>query len=457
MVVCLAVGIAVGSSLALGDLLQWFMLTAAVIVTMLVGRWPVVQSCALGLCFILLGMLVAKPPAQTAKGVWIEAVVASAPIEKPKTMMVYLLLPTTGERHRCYLWKEERSRQLCIGDNVMVRLNAEGTDTLTQNEQWITFVRSSDWHAGGDGWNHLTHLQRLRLRALQWREQLVQRLQAGGNDDAQAVLAAMALGRKDALSPALRRTYATTGASHILALSGLHLGIIYMLLSFLMIGRRRYWLSQVIIVLAVWAFALLTGFSTSIVRASVMISLYALFALGGRRRAPLGVLSFTAMVMLLADSRSLFDVGFQLSFMAMLGILLFMPLFMGFTSARWMMAHRVVRWLYGLLAVSLAAQIGTAPLVAYHFGYFSPWFLITNMVVVPAATVILCGALLTLAVPALAGLLLTLTGWLNGALQAISTLPFASIGVLQPTVLQVFLFYLSAAVVYVLLRRWLMV
>ncbi len=387
--------------------------------------------------------IASKDDERLADGVWTEAVVASPPTEKPKTMMTDLLLPSTGERRRCFIWKDEHSQGLDVGDNLLVCIRDS------------QFISRDCWHLGGDGFSHLSNIQRLRLRALQWRSTLVQRIISPDDDsDAQAVLAAMVLGDKSALSKELRATYSATGASHILALSGLHLGIIYLLLTRLTLGRRRMWLTQVPVVLGIWAFALITGLSTSVVRAAMMISLYAVFSLGGRRQSPLGVLSFTAIIMLLFNSDSLYDIGFQLSFMAMLGILIFVPLFERMVSIRWLMEHRVVKWLMAMMTMSVAAQLTTAPLVAYHFGRFSTYFLLTNLLAIPIATLILYVAVATLIVPAIAGVLGWLAGVLNAVLGWVSGLPLASIEGLHPSLLQVAMMYLLEAVFFLILWRY---
>ena len=215
--------------------------------------------------------LLAPDERRVPDGQWTEAVVASVPADKPKTLQVFLLLTETGERRRCYFWKDERSLQLRAGDNLKVRIS----DGM--------FVRYDGWQRGGDGWNNISHLQRLRIKALVLRNRLLQRLQVDDDDEAQALIAAMVLGDKSALTPELRSRFNTTGAAHVLALSGLHLSIIYLLLTRLTLARRRTWLSQGLIILAVWAYALLTGLPTSLIRAATMITVYALFSLRGGR------------------------------------------------------------------------------------------------------------------------------------------------------------------------------
>ena len=284
------------------------------------------------------------------------------------------------------------------------------------------------------------------------REVLLQRFaEAGLADDNYAIVAAMVLGDKSALSRDIKNTYSVTGASHVLALSGLHLGIIYALLSFLVVGRRWQFLTQILIILSIWAFVFLVGMPTSVVRAAVMLTVYALLALGHRNKMSINTLAFTAIVMLLFQPSALFTISFQMSFMAVLSILLFMPLFEGVFSEEYLMTHRWVKWLWGMVAVSCAAQIGVAPLIAYYFGRFSCWFLLTNFIVIPAAMLILYLSLLVLLVPQLAFLLVQVVSGLNSALAKIAQLPGASIDGLHPTLTQTVLVYVFIHCVYVLL------
>ena len=273
--------------------------------------------------------------------------------------------------------------------------------------------------------------------------------------DEYAVLAAMTLGDKSAMTQELRDVYAVSGASHVLALSGLHLGIIYMLLSLLVVGRRFRVVTQLLAVAAIWAFVLLVGLPASVVRSAVMISAYALVSLAGHRRMSLNALALAALCILLVNPDSLFDVGFQLSFTAMLAILLLLPLVDKQRIQRFLFDRPLLRWLWGLTTVSLAAQVGVAPLIAYYFGRFSTYFLLTNLIVIPAAMAILFLALLALLLPASGVLLLQVTAWLNAALTLIaSRLPLASIERLHPSALQTAMVYVIIVSVYLIMIRY---
>ena len=333
------------------------------------------------------------------------------------------------------LWRYEQLQSAVIG-LCMVVLGA----LLMQRAQQASLEPSS--------------LDRSKTYFLEQRTKLLDRLSESGVDGSvYAVVAAMSLGDKSQLTKELKDTYAVSGASHILALSGLHLGIIYTLLSLLLSHRRWQVVSQVVIIVCIWSFVFLVGISASVVRSAVMFTIYALLSLGHRDKMSVNILAFAAIVMLLFNPMSLFDLGFQLSFMAVLAILLFYPLFESVWSQAFLLDHRIFRWLWMMLTVSCAAQIGVAPLIAYYFGRFSNYFLLANLVVVPAATLILYLSLLVLLIPSFAYLLIYIVEALNRLLTGIATLPGASIEGLHPTLLQVWMTYVIIGAVYCLLIR----
>ncbi|MBQ3629659.1 MAG: ComEC/Rec2 family competence protein [Prevotella sp.] len=428
-------------------------LVATLVAAWMLRRTPVVQSLVICAAFFEMGLLAESSQrhypeglgdAPSAEGIQggLEAVVMSEPTEKPKTLMMDLTLPRLGETRRCYIWKDSLSRQLTLGDALTVRLN-DGH-----------FVRWDGWQPGGNGLQQLSPLQRVRLRALLLRHRLLSRYRLlNVGDEQYAVLAAMTLGDKSALTNELRQTYSVAGASHILALSGLHLGIIYFLLMSITGRRRRSWLVQLLLVLCIWAFAFVTGLSPGVVRSATMLTVYAIFSIGGRDRMSVNALCLTAIVMLLINARSLFDVSFQLSFASVFAILLFLPLFEGIQGPDFRFRHPFLNKLWSLATVSLAAQMGVAPLTAYYFGSFPTYFLLTNFVVIPAATVILYGTLCALIFPPLG----TLLGWvvklLNAFLDIVAQLPLASITNLHPTVVQVCLYYAVIGCLYGILHK----
>jgi competence protein ComEC len=276
---------------------------------------------------------------------------------------------------------------------------------------------------------------------------------SGVDGDAYAVVAAMALGDKSALTHELRDTYSVSGASHVLALSGLHLGIIYCMLWLLLPHRRWPAVSQTIILIVMWLYVLLVGMPVSVVRSAVMLTVYGLLSISHRNKMSVNALAFTAIVMLMWNPEWLFDIGFQLSFMAVLAILLFVPVFEDVFSAKYLQEHRLVRYVWGLVAVSVSAQIGVAPLLAYYFGRLSTYFLLTNFIVLPAAYIILGFSLIVLLFPSLAYILLYIVDTLNAVLFRITAIPGSSIDGFHPNVLQVVLSYVIIFCTYLLIER----
>lgn len=429
----------------------WVALGCSFVVYWLSHHRPLVQSATIMLLvFILGGVRSSMVRQQSNQLSWpsdvvsYEAVIVSEVSEKPKTVGMDIVIADDGRRLMCYVSKDTESLRLQVGDRLQLRSKIDDDRT---------FVYSDSWQLLSPSWQGLNKWERIRLRFLCYRHSLLQRYRQLDADDSQyAVIAAMALGDKSAMSRELKDVYAVSGASHVLALSGLHLGIIYMLLSLLVVGRRFRVVSQVVIVFSIWAFVLLVGMSSSVVRSALMISVYALLSLANRNRASLNALALAAILILLFSPASLYDVGFQLSFSALLAILLIQPLFERPRIVTFLFDRPVLRWLYGLCTVSISAQVGVAPLIAYYFGRFSTYFILTNLLVIPLTTAILYLALTTLLLPVAGVLLVKMVGWLNVSLSFIATsLPCASIEGLHPSVLQTVLVYVFMFSIYLII------
>lgn len=442
----LIIGIATGFSIQIPYLYSLILFAALLLLTFLSARREHLQVGLLLAAVASFGLVLAEgQQAEQHEQVVdnecrrYEGIVVSEPSERPKTYAVDILLVHNRQRVRCYLQKDSRSQQLKPGDALTM------VTALTER----TYIPHDHWQQHAPALQQLSLIDRTRIRFLRWRHELLcQYRLMGADDDTYGVLAAMTLGDKSALSKEMRDTYAVAGASHVLALSGLHLGILYMLLSWLTFShRRRHVISQLILVISVWAFAFLVGLPVSIVRSATMISLFAIFTISYRPHLSINLLSLTALLILTIDCSALFDIGFQLSFLSVFSILLLMPLTQKERPFTWQMMrqppkkHKVVATLRDMLFISIAAQIGTAPLVAYYFGRFATYFLLTNLIVIPAAYLILCGTIVMLILPSCSGLILLSVGALNYLLTQITRLPMASLEGLHPSVTQVFLYY----------------
>lgn len=474
---CLMAGIAMRSWLP-----DWEMgiggLAAAVVVTTLLSRWPRCQTAGIWLCFLILGMTLGARKQQCMEIAWpeepveMEVVVMGEPAVKERQVVLDVLTATGHHLLKLRLQRDEASEQITVGEGLLINTVIKKVHAWESRHfsyrrymqcQGFTgeaFVSSSHWRGKEVSLKGLSVIERTRLRFLCWRHQLLERYrQWGVSDDAYGVLAAMTLGEKSHIDRQLRETYSQAGASHILALSGLHLMVIYGVIALLVNWRRIKLLSQVVIVLAIWAFALLTGLSPSILRSASMISIYALLAVGNRQRMSVNTLAFAAMVMVIVNPLAIYDMGFQLSAMAVLAIVLINPLFYELIPAHVRQRHRWLGSLWGMTTVSISAQIGTAPLVAYYFGYFATYFLLTNYIVIPLATGVLYLTVALLAVSwwpwAAGGMATALSAvviFMNHLLEWVSTLPHCTIEGISITALQTALLYVVIACAGVLFQ-----
>lgn len=184
----------------------------------------------------------------------------------------------------------------------------------------------------------------------------------------------------------VRHDYSTAGVAHLLALSGLHVGLFYAVVLFLFMRRRHSAVVQIIVLSSVWIYVLLTGAAASTVRAGIMVTLHALSLMLYREPLPFNQLALAALLILVVSPLDLFDVGFIMSFGAVISIFMYSPLIM------LKVENKIVRWLCATVCISVSAQIGVAPVLAYVFGQISPYFLISNLVIVPTAMVVIYGA-----------------------------------------------------------------
>lgn len=294
------------------------------------------------------------------------------------------------------------------------------------------YVASGKW-TKQDGMNNLD----LKSIASSCRRKMISLYQKlGFSGDELAVLSALTIGDKTELSDSVRESYSVAGASHILALSGLHIGLLYTLLFFILkpIARRgnigRVIRSVLLLLILLWAFAFFTGLSPSVVRSVSMFSILAMADMVGRQPLSLNTLAAAAWLMLFCNPAWLFDVGFQLSFLAVASILLIQkPIYHLIT-----VKGRIGKYIWGLISVSVAAQIGTAPLVMFYFSRFSVHFLLTNLVVIPFITIILYAAVIMLLLTPLSWLQIVvaegvkkLLEGLNFFVRWVEQLPYASI------------------------------
>lgn len=256
------------------------------------------------------------------------------------------------------------------------------------------------------------------------------------NRESYGVLAALVLGDKSALETYLKSAYANTGAIHVLAVSGLHVGLILLILQFVFrfffknIKGFSYF-SPVLVISAIWLFAMLTGGAPSVLRAATMFSFIIIGKALNRFANIYNVLAASAFVLLWFHPFLIFQIGFQLSYFAVVGIVFFQPLIYQW----WTPKNRLMDWVWQLSSVGLAAQLTTAPLGLFYFHQFPVYFWLSGLIVIPAASIVLSSSvvLLTLSFIWQEGarfigfFLSSLVKWMNFLIQAIEALPFSLI------------------------------
>ncbi len=401
-----------------------------------------------------------------------EAVVVS-PLEESGKVMRCDLLVTNWPRPvkiRASIFKDARAEQLKPGCGLRVRSKLEkpasfagstfdyGRYLLFHGYSFTTFLYVDDWSEDVVSFERLSLVERSKIKALQLRGKLLDNFKKLGIDGQDyAVLAAMTLGERVSMSDDMTDDYSVSGALHILSLSGMHLGIIYAMLLLLFFKRRSSVIVQVFIVTAVWAYVFIAGLPVSAVRSAVMLSVCSFVNLLNRDKISLNVLAVAAFSVLVVNPLNLYDVGFQMSFMSVMFIIVFYPVFY-YAMPQRIRNIRVVNYIWQMTAVSLSAQLGVAPLVALYFGRFSCYFLLANFAVIPLSAVILYGVAFIM--------LFAWQPWLQGTLSAIvvkavelmnasvsfvASLPGASIDGINTNSVQVLMLYILMFSIYFLL------
>jgi competence protein ComEC len=234
-----------------------------------------------------------------------------------------------------------------------------------------------------------------RGRADELRNYLLEKLgQTSIEKDERAIIQALILGQKKDISKELYVDFAAAGAVHILAVSGLHVGILFFLFSWLFkpfrVLRQGEFIHSLLIVICLWGFAFIAGLSPSVTRAVTMFTFFAFAKAINRETNTLNTLFLSYFVLLLINPLWLFQVGFQLSYLAVLSILLLHPKLSKLYRPRFF----IDKVLWNIFSVSIAAQLGVIPLSLYYFHQFPGLFFITNIVVLPLLGIIIGGGVL---------------------------------------------------------------
>lgn len=273
-----------------------------------------------------------------------------------------------------------------------------------------------------------------------------------------AVLSSLVLGFTGNLDPELKNSYAVAGVMHILSVSGMHVGIVYCFLLYLLFFMEKTQklrvIRSVIIIIGLWIYALITGFSPPVIRSALMFTFFAIGQSVNRNYSEFNILAVSAFIILLCNPFQINDLGFQLSYSAMAGIILFYkPLYY-----KWNPTNFFIDKIWQLVAVSFAAQLGTLPLSLYYFHKFPTYFILANLFIVPlsgyiiyAGLALLIFSFLPYVVSIISQILNYLLTALNWMVIHIEFLPYASIQGIYIDLFQV----IAISVIICALAGWL--
>ena len=388
--------------------------------------------------------------------------------EKPKTYQcIAQVTDTAGTPYKMilYVQKDSLSASLIEGSEMELFLTKAQAQTFAYyNKQSIyssAYVARKQWKLLAQPPNNT-----LNSYARNTKQYLLGTLKQHTDSTGYALTSAITIGHKASLKGSTKQYFSASGASHLLAVSGMHVGIIYAAISLLLTPLRRFkkvqHIDQLLVVLLLWGYAFLCGLPPSIVRAVTMFSVGALGVITKQKSQSINNVCFTAFIMLLYNPHYLFDMGFQLSFSAVTGILLYVD------SKEYHFEHKettptkpivkcllsVLTWIKELCCISIVAQVSTLPLILYYFGTFPTYFLLTNLAIIPLGTLLVyaCVVLFVVSPLGIGSWLEAPIAWLANGMhfitQFISQLPGAQISNLHIALPLVFVLYALLFFIY---------
>lgn len=437
-------------------------------------------------CAVLLGSLAFVLRDKTVSVEWCSqsrnycAVLQDWPVDRARSRLLKLRLVDedgllNGRYVNLYVPMDSSSASLVPGMALAFNGTVESPDDFDLEDGFDYAAYLHRKGVSGTLWVNAEHWRRLavgyvggvKLKCVRFRRVLSRMYEKWGlAGNTLAVVTAVTLADRTMLESEVRDVFSATGTSHLLAVSGLHVGILYACLSFLVPvfgGKSGRWFRESAIMLALWGYAFVIGMPPSIVRSLVMFSIASFCKCLEMENAPFNSLALAALAILVADPFAVYDTGFQLSFLAVSFILLLQPVLSELLHPE----SVPVKYVWDLATVSVAAQTGTAPLVAYLFLSLPTYFLLTNLIAVPVMFVIVAlslGMWMTAWISPLRMLLVhvlnCLVGWLDAALKLVSSLPGATFGVRIDSIAELAGIYLILLLVCAFLRsgrmRWML-
>ncbi|WP_228093986.1 ComEC/Rec2 family competence protein [Dysgonomonas mossii] len=328
-------------------------------------------------------------------------IVTDSPQEKAKTVAYRVFLPDEDKQVVCYFQRDSLiSDRLNPGDEFLFYGEVQPFRNMGNPDDfdYVRYMYNQNFvgsvYVSSDAYKRTGEVSsNFKYQALRCRQAILDFYKALNLKETEyAVLSALTLGYQNELSDDLKQGFRTTGTVHVLSVSGLHVGIIYVMMTFLLgfvhRNSKYYWIKPVLIILLLWGYAFITGLPPSVVRASAMLSVFCVSEIVGRKSFSIHALFIAAFFMLLVNPFSLFDIGLQLSFMSVLSILYLHPKMSGLIKIE----NKYIRYIWQMFALSVVAQLATFPICLYYFGTFPTYFFIANLIIVPVVSLIMYAA-----------------------------------------------------------------
>ena len=362
-----------------------------------------------------------------------------------------------GENAIVYFEKDSLANKLRYGDNLIIAASfADVSPPMNPGEfdykHYLSlksvykqaYIRSGKWKVLSH--NNGNFIKYIALRIRERFLKIFESNHIAGEE--YAVAGAIILGYRDRIDAELYSVYQGAGVMHLLCVAGMHVGAVFIVLSFLLSfldkSKRGKYIKHIILILLIWFYAVITGLSPPVCRAALMITLV---IIGNSFRWTTNVyntLMASALIMLLFNPALIIDTGFQLSYVAVLGIVTLYPAI----NKLWITNNRILKYIWQIASVSIAAQLSIFPLALLYFHQFPNYFLIANMLVVPLANIIIyCGMLVLLVSPfnfiaiIASKLLVNLIYLLNSSIRFIESLPFSSVKAIHINTFEMFIIY----------------
>ncbi|MBQ3709323.1 MAG: ComEC family competence protein [Bacteroidales bacterium] len=338
---------------------------------------------------------------------WCMARLYEPPTEREKTIKVILEIvgfenddgvTRVDGKVMAYFQKTDEALALTYGDILAFQAPIEPVAPPKNPEEFdyraylerrgvtgSVYLKEGDWIPTG-----VKKVNVLYAFAYRFRDRMMEAMrQCGIEGDEFGVGAAILLGYDDSLPAQVRHNYVAAGSMHILCVSGMHVGTIYLLASFLLglLGRGKAvrLFKRIVLLLLIWFYALVTGLSPSIMRSALMISMILFGEIIHRKGFTLNSIAASAFVLLLIDPNNLFAIGFQLSYAAVVGIVLLQKPLSNLVFVK----NKFLDKVWEITTVSIAAQIATMPFAIYYFNQFTPYFWMSNLLMTPLSFVVI--------------------------------------------------------------------